>query len=117
MSRPWFIRPLAWLGFPLDMDFRGAAGITFSDLVLISDLGRGAEIPSDLLFHELIHVLQYRALGIDGFSREYVRGWLAHGRAYLEIPLEKEAYGQDARFRRGEVFRAATAWAGPVERG
>ncbi len=110
VSRPWFVRPLAWIGLQLDMDFRSAAGITFGDLILISELGRGRSLPAALLFHELIHVLQYRALGISGFALEYVDGWLSHDRAYMSIPLEVEAYALEDRFRAGETFRPATRW-------
>ena len=110
VSRPWFVRPLALFGLKLDMDFRSAAGITFGDLVLISELGRGRALPAALLFHELIHVLQYRALGINGFALEYVDGWMTHGREYLSIPLEVEAYALEDRFRAGEIFNAATRW-------
>ena len=110
VSRPWFIRPLAWLGVSLDMDFRSAAGITFGDLVLISDLGKGHDVPAALLFHELVHVLQYRALGIEGFAQTYVQGWLRNGRAYMAIPLEQEAYALEGRFRTEEHFRATTLW-------
>ncbi len=113
VSRPWFIRPLALFGLKLDMDFRSAAGITFGDLVLVSELGRGRTLPAALLFHELIHVLQYRALGIGGFALKYVDGWLSHGREYLRIPLEVEAYALEDRFRAGEIFRAATCWSRP----
>jgi len=108
VSRPWFVRPLAWLGLPLDMDFRSAAGITFGDLILISGLDPGRAVPTTLLFHEMVHVLQYQHLGIDGFARVYVRGWLENGRAYLAIPLEQEAYAQEDRFRAGERFRVKT---------
>ena len=104
IPRPGFVPLLAGLGMPLDMDFHDAAGITFGDLVLIA--GNGGEEPVDppLLFHELVHVAQYRNLGIGGFARQYVRGWLENGRAYLAIPLEREAYGLEARFRAGESF-------------
>lgn len=51
-----------------------------------------------LLFHELVHVRQWRALGVAGFVRSYLTGYLrarrqglGHFQAYLAIPLEAEA--------------------------
>src|SRR6266576_6182962 len=58
-----------------------------------------------LLFHEFVHVLQYRLLGVQEFARRYVDGWLA-GKGFLDrpdlryvsIPLERQAYDLQARF-------------------
>jgi len=50
-----------------------------------------------LLFHELVHAVQYKHLGLMGFSERYVRGFLSGG-AYEEIPLEKQAYALEAQF-------------------
>ncbi|HEX3472281.1 MAG TPA: hypothetical protein VHT28_13950 [Silvibacterium sp.] len=44
-----------------------------------------------LLFHELVHVEQYRQLGIIRFADLYVRGFL-NGGGYFGIPLERNAY-------------------------
>src|SRR5216684_3727654 len=44
-----------------------------------------------LLFHELVHVEQYRQLGVRRFAEFYVRGFLAGG-GYNGIPLENNAY-------------------------
>ena len=52
-----------------------------------------------LLFHELVHVEQYRQLGIPRFSELYVRGFL-NGGSYEAIPLEVNAYSFEDRFRR-----------------
>jgi len=50
-----------------------------------------------LLFHELVHVVQYEKLGLEGFAAKYVRGFL-NGGSYEGIPLEMNAYELDARF-------------------
>jgi hypothetical protein len=50
-----------------------------------------------LLFHELVHVVQYRLLGVKGFARLYVRGFLAEG-GYHAIPLERCATEMERRF-------------------
>jgi hypothetical protein len=50
-----------------------------------------------ILFHELVHVEQYRQLGIPRFSDLYVRGFL-NGGSYEAIPLEVNAYTLGGRF-------------------
>ncbi len=50
-----------------------------------------------LLFHELVHVEQYRQLGILRFSDLYVRGFL-NGGSYEAIPLEINVYTLGGRF-------------------
>lgn len=101
---PWFVRPLEAFGLSLDVAFEGAAGITFGDLIVISSLAPGTSVPSALLFHELVHVVQYRVQGIDGFARAYVHGWWDNERSYRAIPHEVEAYTYESLFRRGEQF-------------
>jgi hypothetical protein len=50
-----------------------------------------------LLFHELVHVVQYRLLSIHGFARRYVAGFLSGG-SYERIPLERCAFHLEERF-------------------
>jgi len=50
-----------------------------------------------LLFHELVHVVQYEKLGVVEFASKYVKGFLSGG-SYEAIPLEMNAYELDARF-------------------
>jgi len=50
-----------------------------------------------LLFHELVHVVQFRLLGVTGFARLYTRGFLSGG-SYLGIPLERFARDLESRF-------------------
>jgi hypothetical protein len=50
-----------------------------------------------LLFHELVHAVQYKHLGLQGFADAYVRGFLTGG-SYEEIPLEKQAYELEGKF-------------------
>jgi hypothetical protein len=62
--------------------------------VLTGDAG----VMAPLLFHELVHVRQWRTFGVFGFLRRYLADYLsarlhglAHYRAYLEIGFEREA--------------------------
>ncbi|MBZ0113463.1 MAG: DUF4157 domain-containing protein [Thermoanaerobaculia bacterium] len=101
-------RWLGWvrrLGLPMDFTLSQAAGVTYGDLILVAnpvtqDNPSVAKEPDvALLFHELVHVVQYRALGLHGFLHTYVGGWIAADFRYLDIPLEIEAYRLEERFR------------------
>jgi hypothetical protein len=50
-----------------------------------------------LLFHELVHVVQFRLLGVSAFARLYTRGFV-DGSSYLAIPLERCASDLECRF-------------------
>jgi hypothetical protein len=79
-------------------------GLTYPDLTMVDaitfDHVIAARVPltPDLLFHELVHVVQYRLLGVSEFAYQYTRGFLSR-RSYNEIPLEVCAYELDRRFR------------------
>jgi len=68
--------------------------ISFFDTIV----ARGP-LTDGLLFHELVHLEQYRQLGIPRFSDLYVRGFLSRG-VYAEIPLEQSAYALQARYEK-----------------
>ena len=92
---------LARLARSLGWSYPGSssvAAITFDNVV-------ATRVPLDsaLLFHELVHVVQYRLLdGIGPFARSYVQGFVSTG-SYEEIPLERCAYHLESRFERGEA--------------
>ena len=69
------------------------AAITFCDVVVSHE-----PFSDGLLFHELVHVEQYRQLGVQRFSEFYVRGFL-NGGSYEAIPVEVNAYALEDRFR------------------
>lgn len=94
ISVPPFVGTVKRLGFDFP-DVRLVPGITFDDVIGLQ------EPPAvDLLFHELVHVVQFRLLGVDEFARRYVRGFL-QARAYDRIPLERCAYNLETRFNLG----------------
>ena len=92
VENPPFYPMLAGMGFSNLPDFSQMAAITFCDVVV-------SHVPftDGLLFHELVHVEQYRQLGIPRFSELYVRGFLSGG-GYDGIPLEVNAYALGRRF-------------------
>lgn len=56
------------------------------------------------LFHELVHVEQYKQLGVRLFARLYVRGFLRTA-AYESIPLEVQAYELDGKYAANPALR------------
>lgn len=75
------------------------AGITYGDTILIAPGAPGSgHAWRRLLFHELVHVVQYEVLGLDGFVNRYLRGWAAAGYQYRAIALEEDAYAIEAMF-------------------
>ena len=73
-------------------------GITYLDTIVVPE-HRAGPVPLSTLFHELVHVEQARQLGVRGFVERYIRGWLENGRQYAAIPLERDAYALERRFR------------------
>lgn len=93
VENPGFYRDLEAMGVPPPLDFTAMEGITFVDTILISQRHHPHEPPSlPLLFHELVHVVQYEILGFPVFMDRYVWGWFQAGQSYAEIPMEQDAY-------------------------
>src|ERR1035437_1616498 len=95
VENPPFYSLLREKGFKSLPDFSQMAAITFGDVVVSHQ-----PVTTDLLFHELVHVEQYRQLGIRRFAELYVRGFVTDG-GYDGIPLEVSAYQLGERFERG----------------
>ncbi len=84
---------------PLPLDFTTMEGITFVDTILVSDREHPPDQPlAPLLFHELVHVVQYAMLSLPVFMSRYVRGWAEAGQDYFSIPLEEGAYAVQNRY-------------------
>ena len=92
VPNPEFYPMLNGWGFTNLPDQSTMTAITFCDVVVSH-----APFSNGLLFRELVHVEQYRQLGIWRFSELYVRGFLNNGK-YEAIPLEVNAYALQCRF-------------------
>ncbi len=94
VDNPPFYSQLNAMGFDEKLlpDFADMGAITFVDVVVSN-----GPISNGTLFHELVHVVQYKKLGLDGFAAKYVSGFLRGG-SYERIPLEINAYQLDAKF-------------------
>lgn len=97
---PGFYTLVRMMGIRNAPAFSEMAGITFQDVVVHAE-----PLSLQLLFHELVHAVQYKHLGVVRFAQLYVRGFL-NGGSYEEIPLEKQAYELEAKFagNPGTVF-------------
>lgn len=98
IENPSFYTDLARSGISIPLDFSQMAGITFGDTILLSDLYAHAQPCISLLFHEMVHVVQYGWLGVSEFTSQYVQGWAQNGFVYAGIPLERDAYELQKRF-------------------
>ncbi|MGC2467099.1 MAG: hypothetical protein WA517_18040 [Candidatus Acidiferrum sp.] len=94
VGNPPFYAELVHIGFEPAIlpDFADMAAITFVDTVVSHE-----PFTDRLLFHELVHVVQYQKLGLEGFAVKYLSGFLGGG-SYEAVPLEVNAYELDARF-------------------
>ena len=96
--------PLAEMGLGRFAAFMpsDAAAVTYLDTYFIKPGVLGSE---PVHFHELIHVLQWRALGPEGFLAAYSNGLESFG--YRDSPLETMAYNAEALFTQASaVFNA-----------
>jgi len=89
---PGFYTMARMMGFKDLPSFSDVAAVTFVDVIVSHE-----EFTDTLLFHELVHVVQYAQLGVKEFGAHYVSGFVTGG-GYDEIPLEKNAYELEQRY-------------------
>ena len=96
VENPPFYSQLEAMGFDQNLlpDFAEMGAVTFVDVIVSN-----GPISTATLFHELVHVVQYRKLGLSDFAAKYVTGFLRGG-SYEQIPLEINAYQLDAEYTR-----------------
>jgi hypothetical protein len=92
LSNPSFVTALKARGFPISFDMSHIHGAAYFDVVVIQ-----SDVTNRLLFHNLVHLVQHRALGMDGWVGLYVRSMLKVGMAPA-VPMEAQAYELDHRF-------------------
>lgn len=102
ISNPPFYDELTGSDFPI-LDLSGSAGITFIDCVVVRRAFQ-QHFPSwiSILFHELVHVVQFEILGPGKVLETYLQAWEQTGYQYHDVPFEIQAYSLEARFERHE---------------
>jgi hypothetical protein len=73
-------------------DFADMAAITFVDVIVSHQ-----EFTDALLFHELVHVVQYSQMDLKEFATRFINGFIQGG-SYEQIPLETHASALEGRF-------------------
>ncbi len=76
-------------------DFADMAAITFVDVIVSHE-----DFTDALLFHELVHVVQYAQMDMKEFATRFIHGFIQGG-SYEQIPLEMHAHALEARFSQG----------------
>jgi hypothetical protein len=91
--------PLSRMGLPelAASEAMPIAGITYRDTFFVKK-GRQNE---SLYFHEIVHVVQWDRLGVDGFLLAYGMGLMQWG--YRDSPLEEMAYRLQSDFDQGRL--------------
>jgi hypothetical protein len=94
VNNPPFYAELIKMGFEAGLlpNFADMTAITFVNTVVSH-----GPYDNQTLFHELVHVAQYKKLGLAEFAAKYVNGFFSGG-SYRAIPLEMNAYEMDGRF-------------------
>lgn len=95
IPNPQFYSGLQSVGFEDLPDFGERRAVTFDQVIVTHEPFTPA-----LLFHELVHTVQYRLLGVDGFARAYVQALLA-GERCGQTALEQCAHALEERFVHG----------------
>jgi len=89
---PPFYGMARMMGFKNLPSFADTAAVTFVDVIVSHE-----EFTDHLLFHELVHAVQYAQLGTREFALRYVNGFV-NGGCYENIPLEKHAHELEQRY-------------------
>ncbi len=113
VANPDFYPMLEAIGFTNLPDQSSMAAITFSNVVVAH-----VRFTDPLLFHELVHIEQYRQLGIHRFADLYARGFL-NGGGYDGIPLERNAYSLGHQYEQhpAKLFSVAEVVADWISKG
>ncbi len=99
IENPSFYSEVESEEIPHLIDFSKMQAITFVDTILISQKHYPkAHEWLPLIFHELVHVVQYQLLGIDVFIEQYIKGFIGNDFRYENIPLESNAYELQKRY-------------------
>ena len=99
IANPSFSSVMTELGIPI-LDISSATGITFIDHVVIQRFFE-QQFPLwiSILFHELVHVIQYDFLGARKLVDLYLRAWIQNGYQYDSVLFETQAYRLESRFK------------------
>ncbi len=92
LENPPFYAEAEAQGFSNLPDIRHMASLTFEDVLVFH------QSPADrILFHALVHAVQFQMLGLERYTELFVRAFLRMGSHFL-VPLEAQAFALDSKF-------------------
>jgi hypothetical protein len=92
LEKPSFYAQAKARGFSNLPDVTHMSSLTFEDVLVFQ------QRPADrILFHALVHAVQYQMLGLARYTELFVRGFVRMGSHFL-VPLEAHAFALDSRF-------------------
>ena len=92
LEKPPFYAEAKARGYSNLPDITHMASLTFEDVLVFQ------QSPTDrILFHALVHAVQYQLLGLERYTELFVRGFVRTGSHFL-VPLEAHAFALDSRF-------------------
>ncbi len=108
IKNPPFYKEFEEAGRSIPLDFSVWAAITFGDVILVSDDQVPWPPSHSVVFHEMVHLVQYDELGVFEFARRYVTPFVQSRFNYMAIPLESDAFDLQGKFEAwtGEPFSA-----------
>lgn len=86
------------------LDLRQASALALVDTIVITEEASASSSRDRVLFHELVHLVQYDAMGLAEYMRTYAESWAGNGRSYRAIRHEAQAFELATRFTAGERF-------------
>ena len=101
IPNPPFFSSLPEFGLPVPWNYSEQPGLALVDTAVISP----ARVPEgrwmSVLFHELVHLQQFQALGVSKLVARYVHGLFANGFNYPGLPMERQAENLQFRYDAG----------------
>jgi hypothetical protein len=79
-------------GYQRLLDFTHMATVTFDDVIVANET-----LTTRLLFHALVHAVQFQLLGLRRYTELFVRAFVTR-RWRFKVPLEAHAFELEARF-------------------
>jgi hypothetical protein len=94
VPNPPFYSKARELGFSNLPNFSQMESLTFLDVAVFNE-----KVTDSVLFHGLVHAVQFQVLGLQRYSDLLVRGFLRTN-AHFAVPLEAHAFALESKFAR-----------------
>ncbi|HUI74288.1 MAG TPA: hypothetical protein VLX32_05050 [Candidatus Acidoferrum sp.] len=92
IDNPPFYQEAKELGFANLPEITHMASLTFDDVIVFHE-----SLTERILFHALVHTVQFHLLGVDAYTELFVRSFLRVNSHFL-VPLEAHAFALDSKF-------------------